>query len=271
MAKTASTPIKVTPTFVGLMTSLSSTALGQTYHIAREGAKIYISKLDEEKGTIIFNMDFDEYLFSFEEKSITFHNIKDFLNALKIQDYGKNQVSISRMEYKDVDTLLIKEGKSKIYHRLSAKDRYSESYGFDEVVDVDAMNADPDLPKRLQTNLTSDQVKEIYEKASKFKPDSISFSKNTDNVSMNFFSTTEKLSEYSFDIDKENISNFDEVEIDSHTVFSYNLFHILRAINCDISLGVYGLKGRYSLGFTGTYLKENISVKFNCSAPSRAC
>lgn len=270
MAK-ASTIIKVTPTFVGLMTSLSSTALGTTYHFAREGAKIYISKLDEENQTIIFNMDFDEYLFSFEEKSITFHNIKDFLNALKIQDYGKSQITITRGEYKDVDTLLIKEGKSKIYHRLSAKDRYSESYGFDEVVDVDAMNADPDLPKRLQTNLTSDQVKEIYEKASKFKPDSISFAKNTDNVSMNFFSTTEKLSEYSFDIDKENIIDFDDVEIDSKTVFSYNLFHILRAINCDVSLGVYGLTGRYSLGFTGTYLKENISVKFNCSAPSRAC
>lgn len=266
-----STPIKVTPTFVGLMNALSSTALGQTFHFAREGASIYASKLDEENQTIIFNMDFDEYLFSFEEKSITFHNIKEFLNTLKIQDYGKSQVVITRQEFKEVDTLLIKEGKSKVYHRLSSKDRYSESYGFDEVIDVDAMNNDPDLPKRFQTNLTSDQVKEIYEKASKFKPDSISFTRNTDNISMNFFSTTEKLSEYSFDIGKEDIPNFDDVNIDSKIVFSYNLFHILRAINCDVSLGVYGENGRNSLGFTGTYLKENISIKFNCSAPSRAC
>lgn len=271
MAK-ASSPIVVTPTFVGLMTSLSSTALGQTYHFAREGSKIYISKFDEEKGTIVFNMDFDEYLFSFQEQTITFHNIKEFLNALKIQDYGKSQVTVSRIEHKNVDTLLIKEGKSKIYHKLSAKDRYSESYGFDEVVDVDAMNADSDLPKRLQTNLTAEQIRDIYDKASKFKPDSISFSRNTDNVSINFFSNTaEKLSEYSYDIDKNDIVNFDDVVIDSNVIFSYSLFHVLRAINCDVSLGVYGEKGRYCLGFTGTYLKENISIKFNCSAPSRAC
>ena len=134
------------------------------------------------------------------------------------------------------------------------------------------MNSDSDLTKRLQTNLTAEQIRDIYDKASKFKPDSVSFSRNTDNVSINFFSNTaEKLSEYSYDIDKNDIVNFDDVAIDSNVIFSYSLFHILRAINCDVFLGVYGEKGRYCLGFTGTYLKENISIKFNCSAPSRAC
>ena len=268
MAK-SQTPIKVTPTFVGLMASLSSTALGQTYHLARSGEKIYISKFDEDNGTILFNMDFDEYTFSFEEDDITFHNIKDFINTLKIQDYGKTQIELTRQVYKGVDSILIKEGKSNIYHRLSSKDRYPDSYGFDEELSIDKMNADQGLPKRLLTSFKVEEIKDIYDKASKFKPDSIAFYKNTDNVVMNFFSTTEKLSEYAYELDKDRIDNFDECNINPETVFSYNLFHILRAINSDVKLGVYGKPGKSTLGFTGDYLKENIAIKFNCSAPSR--
>lgn len=251
------------------MSSLSSTALGQTYHFKRYGDKIIVQKFDEANFTMLVNIEMDDFAFSFDGEEITFHNIKDFINCLKIQDYPKVNVDLSRMVYKNTDTVLMKASSSKIYHKLSAKDRYADKYGFDDQVNVEEMDADPAFPKMLTTSLTRDQVKFIYDKASKFKADSISFSRNLDGVSINFFHSAEKQSEYTYDLSIDSIENFENTTITPDTVFSYNFFHILRAVDCDVKLRVYGTNGKGLFAFAGTYLNENVSFNFAASTPSK--
>ena len=263
------TKISISPIFFNMMASLSTTAMGQTWYFVREDGKIASRKCDEENGTICFNMELDDYAFSFEEEDITFHNLKDFLGALKIQEYPKTEVAMTRQAYRGTDTILLKQGKSNIYHRLSKKDRYAARYGFDEYADVEAMKSDPELPKMLRFNLTKEAVQVIYDKASKFKSETITFSKNSDGVVLTFTSETERSCEYTYDLAPEEIIDFDQTEINSETKFPYNFFHILRSISCDVELSVFGVEGSGLLAFTGTYVNGNVSVKFNASCPSR--
>ncbi len=163
------TKLSISPIFFNLMASLTTTAMGQTWYFVRENGKIASRKCDEDKGIIIMNMELDDFAFSFEENEITFHNFKEFLGALKIQDFPKSQPALTRQVYRGTDSVLIKNGKSNIYHRLSGKDRYASRYGFDQYADISAMVADDDLPKMLCFDLSKDTIQAIYEKASKFK------------------------------------------------------------------------------------------------------
>ena len=80
------TKLSISPIFFNLMASLTTTAMGQTWYFVRENGKIASRKCDEDKGIILMNMELDDFAFSFEENEITFHNFKEFLGALKIQD-----------------------------------------------------------------------------------------------------------------------------------------------------------------------------------------
>lgn len=263
------TKLSISPIFFNLMASLSTTAMGQTWYFVRENGKIVSRKCDESIGTIVLNMELDDYAFSFEEKDITFHNIKEFLNALKIQDYPKSEVGLSRQVYRGTDSILIKNGKSNIYHRLSGKDRYASRYGFDDYADISAMVSDEDLPKMLAFDLSKDTIQAIYEKASKFKAEILSFSKNSNGVVINFTSESDKICEYTYDLDPSEVLNFDTANITSETKFPYSFFHILRAASIDVRIYVFGAEGRGILAFTGEYLNGNVKVNFNASCPSR--
>lgn len=263
------TKLSISPIFFNLMASLSTTSMGQTWYFVRENGKIASRKCDEAIGTIVMNMELDDYAFSFEENDITFHNFKEFLNALKIQDYPKSDVTLTRQVYRGTDAILIKQGKSNIYHRLSRKDRYARRFGFDDYADVSAMVADPDLPKMLSFDLSKETIQAIYEKASKFKSETISFSKNSDGVVLNFTSESDKICEYTYDLEPDEVLNFDTANITSNTKFPYAFFHILRSISSDVRIHVFGTDGRGILAFTGEYLNGNVNVKFNASCPSR--
>jgi len=263
------TKITISPIFFNLMASLTTTSMGQTWHMAREEGKIRARKMDEDIGTILLNMEFDDFAFNFEEESITFHNIKDFLNSLKIQDYPKTEVSLTRQVFKGYDTVLLKAGKSNVYHRLSSKDRYAERYGFDDVIDIDAMDADPDFPKMISFSITKEAIQTIYEKASKFKSEFISFTKNTDGIVLNFTSNSDKVSEYCVDFAPDEVDDFEAITITPDTLFPYSFFQLIRSIGSDIKLYVFGENGSGVLAFKGEYLNGNINVKFNASVPSR--
>lgn len=263
------TKLSISPIFFNLMASLTTTPMGQTWYFVRENGKIASRKCDEDKGTIIMNMEFDDFAFSFEENEITFHNFKEFLGALKIQDYPKTDVSLTRQTYRGTDSVLLKQGKSNIYHRLSSKDRYATRYGFDDYADISAMVADDELPKMLCFDLSKDTIHAIYEKASKFKSEIISFSKNSDGVVINFTSESDKICEYTYDLAPDEVLNFDSACITSETKFPYSFFQILRATNIDARIYVFGVEGRGILAFTGEYLNGNVNVKFNASCPSR--
>lgn len=263
------TKVSISPIFFNMMASLSSTAMGETWYFVRENGKIASRKCDEKIGTIVVNMELDDFAFSFEEKEITFHSIKEFLSSLKIQDYPKNCPTITRQAYRGTDALLIKQGKSNIYHRLSGKDRYSARYGFDDFADIEAMAADPDLPRMLTFELSQEAIRSIYEKASKFKSETISFSKNSDGVVINFTSESEKICEYTYDLEPHEVIDFENTTITSDTKFPYEFFHILNAACINAKLYVFGTKGRGILAYTGEFTKENVSIKFNASCPSR--
>ena len=263
------TKISISPIFFNLMSSLATTVMGETWYFVRENGKIVSRKKDEESHIISMAMTLDDYALSFEENDITFHNVKEFLNALKIQDFPKSQPSLIRQVYRGTDAILIKNGKSNIYHRLSAKDRYSDRFGFDNYIDVDAMISDPELPRILSFELSAETIKSIYEKASKFKAEIISFSKNSDGVVINFTSDSDKICEYTYDLDPTEIIDFETANITSNTKFPYGFFHILRATGASVKIYVFGEDGRASLTFTGEYVSENVSVKFNATCPSR--
>lgn len=263
------TKLSISPIFFNLMASLTTTAMGQTWYFVRENGKIASRKCDEDKGIIIMNMELDDFAFSFEENEITFHNFKEFLGALKIQDFPKSQPALTRQVYRGTDSVLIKNGKSNIYHRLSGKDRYASRYGFDQYADISAMVADDDLPKMLCFDLSKDTIQAIYEKASKFKSEILSFSKNSDGVVINFTSESDKICEYTYDLAPDEVINFDTTNITSETKFPYSFFHILRAANVDARIYAFGTEGRGILAFTGEFLHENVNVKFSASCPSR--
>lgn len=263
------TKVSISPIFYNMMASLTTTAMGQTWYFVRENGKIASRKCDEKSGTITMNMELDDYAFSFEEKDITFHSIKEFLSALKIQEYPNPAVILTRQVYRGTDSILIKHGKSNIYHRLSAKNRYAARFGFDDYADIEAMVADEDLPKMLSFELNKDTIRAIYEKASKFKSETISFSKNSDGVTINFTSESDRICEYTYDLAPDEVAGFDKADITSDTKFPYEVFQILRAANIDASIHVFGTHGRGILAFTGTFTQENVSVKFNASCPSR--
>lgn len=263
------TQISISPIFFNIMGSLASTSMGQTWNMSRSNGKIYARKMDEEVGTILLNMEFDDFSLKFEEESITFHNIKDFLSSLKIQDYPNSDVTLTRQVFKGYDTILIKAGKSNIYHRLSSKDRYADRYGFDDVIDVDEMDADVDFPKMLSFSMSSEAIKTIYAKASKFKSEFISFTKNTDGIVVNFTSNSDKVSEYCFDLSPDEVDDFENCTISPETLFPYSIFHLIRSINSDIKLFVFGERTGAVLAFKGEFLSGNVNVKFNASVPSR--
>lgn len=263
------TKLSISPIFFNLMASLTTTAMGQTWYFVRENGKIASRKCDEDKGIVIMNMELDDFAFSFEENEITFHNFKEFLGALKIQDFPKGEPVLTRQVYRGTDSVLIKNGKSNIYHRLSAKDRYASRYGFNQYADISAMVADEDLPKMLCFDLSRDTIQAIYEKASKFKAEILSFSKNSNGVVINFTSESDKICEYTYDLAPEEVLNFDTANITSETKFPYSFFHILRATNVDARIYAFGVEGRGILAFTGEFLHENVNVKFNASCPSR--
>lgn len=263
------TKVTISPIFFNMMASLASTAMGETWYFARENGKIASRKCDEKIGTMVVNMELDDYAFSFEEDSITFHSIKEFLSSLKIQDYPKSNVVITRQPYRGTDALLIKQGKSNVYHRLSAKDRYSSRYGFDDYADIEAMAADVDLPRMLCFELSQETIRAIYDKASKFKAETISFSKNSDGVVINFTSESDKICEYTYDLAPEEVIDFENTNITSDTRFPYEFFHILSAACINAKLYVFGTKGRGILAYTGQFTRENVSIKFNASCPSR--
>lgn len=263
------TPLSISPVFFNLMGAISSTSMGQTWFFARENGKIVSRKCDEDKGIILMNMDFDDFAFSFTENQITFHNIKEFLNSLKIQDYPKSVPQLSRQVYRGTDSILIKNGKSNIYHRLSSKDRYAARYGFDQYADLDLMIADDDLPKMLTVDLSRITVSEIYDKASKFKSEIISFSKNSDGVVINFTSESDKICEYTYDLAPDEVIEFESSNITSETKFPYAFFQLIKAVNCDVRIYVFGTEGRGILAFSGQFLNENVHVNFKASCPSR--
>ena len=263
------TKLSISPIFFNLMASLTTTAMGQTWYFVRENGKIASRKCDEEKGIILMNMELDDYAFSFEENEITFHNLKEFLGALKIQDFPKSDVALTRQPYRGTDSILLKNGKSNIHHLLSSKDRYATRYGFDQFADISAMVADADLPKMLCFDLTKETIQAIYEKASKFKSEILSFSKNSNGVVINFTSESDKICEYSYDLDPTEVINFDTACITSETKFPYSFFHVMRAANVDTRLYVFGTEGRGILAFKGEFLNGNVNVKFEASCPSR--
>lgn len=263
------TKLSISPIFFNLMASLTTTAMGQTWYFVRENGKIASRKCDEEKGIILMNMELDDYAFSFEENEITFHNLKEFLGALKIQDFPKSDVALTRQPYRGTDSILLKNGKSNIHHLLSGKDRYATRYGFDQFADISAMVADADLPKMLCFDLTKETIQSIYEKASKFKSEILSFSKNSNGVVINFTSESDKICEYSYDLDPTEVINFDTACITSETKFPYSFFHVMRAANVDARIYVFGTEGRGILAFKGEFLNGNINVKFEASCPSR--
>jgi hypothetical protein len=251
------TEMSISPIFYGLMGSLTSTAMGQTWHFVRENGKIASRKCDEDKGTIVMNMELDDYAMSFKEDDITFHNMKEFISSLGIQGFPKVAVSLTRQPYRGTDSILIKQGRSNIYHRLSSKDRYSDRYGFDDYADIEAMVADDELPKMLCFDLDKATIQAIYEKAS------------TDGVVINFTSESDKICEFTYDMAPTDIIDFENTKISPETRFPYNFFHIIRSIGTGVRLYVFGEDGRGVLGFTGTFVDGNVSVKFNASCPSR--
>jgi hypothetical protein len=261
--------VSISPIFFNMIAGLAATELGETWHFRRKDGKIIACKTDEGSQVIKFSMTFDDYSFGMEEDEITFHNIKEFLSSLKIQGYPKESPTLTRKLLKGTDAILIKQGKANVWHRLSAKRNYAARYGFDKFIDARKMEADAELPKMLIFDLTRDDVQSIYDKASKFKSELLSFTKNSDGIVINFTSETDKVSEYSHDLLPEEVINFENTTITDVTRFPYKFFHILRAVNCDVRVLVFGSESRAGIAFYGSYVNGNVSVDVSATCPSK--
>ena len=259
----------ISPVFAKMMNSFCGTTLKKSWYFSRKGSKIYASKVDEGGDNIMFNMTLDDLSFNFPSEDITFIDFSEFVHNLSIAGFTKNQVSCELATHDAHNCILIKSGRNKIFYKLGSVGAFSSSYKFDKRINPEKIEKSSN--KVFCVDIDKDVISEIVAKQGKFKNDSFYFSKEDDSICINFIDSAEKASEYSYCLDKDIFSNFDELKFEKKIIFPASIFKIMSIISSPIRISMHSISTQNILLMRSTFIEGNVQVDFMFDVTSKIC
>lgn len=266
--KNTNTAIEFSPEFFNLFKSLtySRCVLGKSLVFRKIDDKIVCGRFDEYSKNVFFYMIFDEYTFRFPGDTITFNDFSVFLDACKRQGYGSNQSFKVRRntDKKGFDVTDIYNSDSSMSYRLYNANAYPDDMGFLEEVDLTAL--DPEMFSFNITRETIDNINEICT-SRHFECETFSFSKKSDLIVMCFNGPNDL--DYKIKLKKDEVTNFDNINIGEEIKFSYSCFQMMNQIGTDYKISILNQDDNFNILCSAEITKENQIINSILFAPSR--
>lgn len=258
--------VTISKEFFKILASLNSKVLGRSLVFRKTDEGHVCCRFDENSKNVFFYLNFDEYSFNFPGDNITFNDISIFLDACKRQGYLKDPTfKISRVENKKGDDILqIHNKKSSISYRLYNPNAYPEEIGFLEDFDISYLD-----PISFTLKLTNKQIEEITEicQTRHFECDTFNFIQKPDSLIMCFNGPNDL--DYKIKFDKDEVINFDNIDISSDVKFSFNCFSLMNQVGLDYEVSLLNKDDNNNILCSAELIDGDQKIKSYMVASSR--